>query len=61
MKEKCPFCGADIVHLLINEEHGDTPYAYICARCGATGPYRETPDRALGAWNDRRNDHGTVA
>lgn len=61
MKKRCPFCGSDIVHLLIDEDRVSAPYAYICARCGTTGPHRETPEQALGIWNDRRDDHGTVA
>lgn len=65
MKAKnCPFCGSDteqdepyIADVHHSEEDG--PYQQFffvrCGQCEAAGPYGETEEEALAAWNNRND------
>lgn len=50
----CPFCGGkpELVHT--------RPFWVECTslRCGASGPSRKTPGRAVRSWNDNTREGG---
>ena len=54
----CPFCGSDkMVMKKKNDDSGDYNYTYWkvkCDYCGASGPWEDSPDKALTKWNTRK-------
>jgi Lar family restriction alleviation protein len=54
MPEACPFCGSDSIRDRgpYDDEQGEWFYM-DCKDCAATGPCRDTVQKAILAWNTR--------
>lgn len=50
----CPFCGTS--NQSYQEVNGPHPTSYVICECDADGPYRNTLDDAIDAWNTRIPD-----
>jgi len=50
----CPFCGCKKTCMFpdIDSEFG-TAWAVVCDKCGATGPFEDSKEQAIFAWNER--------
>ena len=50
----CPFCSHQKTYIYhdIDSELG-TAFAIVCDKCGATGPFEDTKQQAIDAWNKR--------
>lgn len=52
--EKCPFCGHEKTYIFtdIDSQFGES-FANVCDKCGATGPFEDSKEQAIDAWNKR--------
>lgn len=49
----CPFCGRE--EITVRRRDWDF-FSATCLNCAATGPYSETREEAIQAWNKREGD-----
>ena len=56
----CPFCGESCAFVEDIETAQGLKWYVFCFACGATGGYKETPAKAIEAWNTRADDNEEV-
>ena len=50
----CPFDGHTNIQVFIeNKDDGGYVYAMVCTKCMANGPWKDTEQAAIDAWNKR--------
>lgn len=53
--KKCPFCGADKIRLVAQEDTtGQDGFSMMCDECGAMGPFVDNGQEAVELWNKRK-------
>ncbi|MBD5641852.1 MAG: restriction alleviation protein, Lar family [Desulfovibrio sp.] len=58
-KKRCPFCGNKHLYVIgINDDMDCEQEKILCADCGATGPFADSPEEAWEKWNKRGGDDG---
>lgn len=51
----CPFCKNKYLYVIgINNDMDCEQQKILCADCGATGPFADSPEEAWEKWNKRR-------
>ena len=52
---KCPFCGHKKIEVYVENYDLDSSviYSRICVKCRANGPWKDTEQQAIDAWNKR--------
>ena len=55
----CPHCGESRAFVEDIETAQGLKWYVFCYACGATGGYKETPSKAIEAWNTRASDNAS--
>lgn len=52
--KSCPFCGHTNIQVFVEyKDDGGYVYAMVCTKCMANGPWKDTEQQAIDAWNKR--------